>query len=143
MPLRPSQLEEPNINLTSMLDVLLTIIIFFVMVTQFEDAKEAEERQYEVKLPTVSDATALTGQPDAIVVNVLVDGSFMLRQKQINIVELEATMRGAAQNYAGQAVVIRADGKGHVQSLMDAMSACRRAGIKNISLAHRPKPSSA
>lgn len=135
MPLKTSGLEEPSINLTSMLDIVMLLIIFFMLSTQFRE----EEKQYDVKLPTVSDATALTGQPDEIVINVAADGTITVRTKQVNLEDLEAVMRQAAENFAGQAVIIRGDGSAQFQSIMDAMSACRRGGIKNISWAHRPK----
>ena len=135
MPLRTSQLDEPSINLTSMLDVVMLLIIFFMLSTQFRE----EERQYDVKLPTISDASALTGQPDEIIVNVMPDGSIRLRQEQVNLDQLEAAMRAAAAKFAGQTVVIRGDGSIPYQEIMDVMAACRRGGIRNTSLSHRPK----
>ena len=135
MPLKSSQLEEPTINLTSMLDVVMLLIIFFMLATEFSE----EERQYDVKLPTVADATALTGQPDEIVVNVSANGAISVRNAAVDLTDLEAVMRLAHEKFAGQGVIIRGDGAGQYQYVMDAMSACRRAGIKNLSLAHRPK----
>lgn len=136
MPLKTSQLEEPSINLTSMLDIVMLLIIFFMLSTQFQE----EERQYDVNLPTVADATALTGQPDEVVVNVAADGTITVRLEQVSVEELEAVMRSAVEKFAGQSVIIRGDGSGSYQTIMDVMSACRRGGIKNLSLAHRPKP---
>lgn len=135
MPLRTSPLEEPSINLTSMLDIVMLLIIFFMLSTQFQE----EEKQYDVKLPTVSDATALTGQPDELVINVSADGTITVRMEQIGVESLEAMMRSAAEKFAGQSVIIRGDGSTNLQLIMDVMSACRRGGIKNLSLAHRPK----
>lgn len=135
MPLKTSQLEEPSLNLTSMLDIVMLLIIFFMLSTQFRE----EEKQYDVKLPTVADATALTGQPDELVVNVAADGVITVRTEQVSLEDLEAVMRQAHERFAGQAVIIRGDGSGQYQYVMDAMSACRRGGIKNLSLAHRPK----
>jgi biopolymer transport protein ExbD len=135
MPLKTSQLEEPSLNLTSMLDIVMLLIIFFMLSTQFRE----EEKQYDVKLPTVADATALTGQPDELVVNVAADGTITVRTEEVSLEDLEAVMRQAHERFAGQAVIIRGDGAGQYQHVMDAMSACRRGGIKNLSLAHRPK----
>jgi biopolymer transport protein ExbD len=118
-----------------MLDIVMLLIIFFMLSTQFRE----EERQYDVKLPTVSDATALTGQPDEVVVNVAADGTITVRNEKISLTDLEAAMRLAHEKFAGQAVIIRGDGSGPYQSIMDVMSACRRGGITNLSLAHRPK----
>lgn len=137
MPLKSLPLDEPTINLTSMLDVVMLLIIFFMLGTQFRE----EERQYDIQLPTVSDATALTGQPDEIVVNVSVEGTITLRGKSRSIEEVEAELKEASQTFPGQAVVVRGDGRVVLQKVMDVMAAVRRAGIRNLSLANRPQES--
>lgn len=133
MPLKTLPLEEPSINLTSMLDVVLNLIIFFMISTQFIQ----EERQYDVKLPTVSEATALSGQPDEIVVNVLSNGTFQVKGTNVGNQELELLLKTARERFPGQAVVVRADGDGKYQPVMDVLATCRRAGIRNVSLANR------
>lgn len=133
MPLKTLPLEEPSINLTSMLDVVLNLIIFFMISTQFIQ----EERQYDVKLPTVSEATALSGQPDEIVVNVMVNGTFNVKGQTVSNQELESLLKAARERFPGQAVIVRADGDGKYQPVMDVLAMCRRAGIRNVSLANR------
>lgn len=133
MPLKSLPLDEPSINLTSMLDVVLNLIIFFMISTQFIQ----EERQFDVKLPTVSEATALSGQPDEIVVNVLSNGDLVLKGKTVTAGELEAVLKFARERFPGQAVVIRADGEGKYQPVMDVLALCRRVEIRNVSLANR------
>lgn len=133
MPLKTLPLDEPSINLTSMLDVVLNLIIFFMISTQFIQ----EERQYEVKLPTVSEATALSGQPDEIIVNVLSNGNLLVKGKAVTGPELESLLKAARERFPGQAVVVRADGEGKYQPVMDVLATCRRVEIRNVSLANR------
>lgn len=135
MPLKTAPLDEPTINLTSMLDVVMLLIIFFMLGTQFKE----EERQTDIKLPSVVDNSALTGQPDELVVNVSAAGQILFRGERKTNEELEAIMRAACAAFPNQAVIIRGDGSGIYQHVMDAMSACRRAGVRNLALAHRPK----
>lgn len=134
MPLKTLPTDEPSINLISMLDVLLFLVMFFMIGTQFA----AEERQYDIQLPTVADATALTGQPDAIVVNVSAAGAVTVRSENKTLTELAALLQEARTRFPGQAVIIRGDGAGRYQLVMDVMSTCRQAGIRSISLAHKP-----
>jgi biopolymer transport protein ExbD len=134
VPLKSLPLDEPTINLTTMLDVVMLLIIFFMIGTQFTE----EERQYDIRLPTVADVTALTGQPDEIIVNVNAEGVITVRTEQQSLSELEATLRAARDRFPGQAVVVRGDGRGQYQHVMDAMAAARRAGIRNLSLANQP-----
>ncbi len=134
MPLKSLPLEEPSINLTTMLDVVMLLIIFFMLGTQFTEA----ERQYDIQLPTVADTAALTGQPDEIVVNVQEDGQITVRTERRTLAELEALLIEARERFPGQTVIVRGDGRAVYQQIMDVMSTVRRAGIRNLSLANRP-----
>jgi biopolymer transport protein ExbD len=134
MPLKTIPLDEPGINLTSMLDVVMLLIMFFMAGTQFKDV----ERQYDIQLPTVQDATAVSGLPDEIVVNVQRDGQLVVRAEVRTPEGLEALLREARERYPGQAVVVRGDADVPYRHIMQAMGACRRAGIRNLSLAYRP-----
>ncbi len=135
MPLKTEPLEEPSINLTSMLDVVMLLIIFFMVGTKFSE----EERQTGIQLPSVSENFALSGQPDEIVVNVDFDGKVGVRGEDQTLETLRAMLEGAKEAFPGQAVVIRGDGRCEYQLVMDVFSACKDAGIKNVSVAHTPK----
>ncbi|MBX3440130.1 MAG: biopolymer transporter ExbD, partial [Planctomycetaceae bacterium] len=76
MPLKTQQPEEPALNLTPMIDIVLLLVIFFMVGTQFTEA----ERQYQIDLPAVSVAQPLTALPDEIVVNVAKDGSVQVKK---------------------------------------------------------------
>lgn len=134
MPLKSLPLDEPGINLTTMLDVVMLLIIFFMLGTQFTE----DERQYDIQLPTVADTTALTGMPDEITVNVQADGVVTVRTERKSLDELESLLVEARQRFPGQVVLIRADGRVVYQDVMDVMSVVRRSGIRNLSLANRP-----
>ncbi|MBS0262006.1 MAG: biopolymer transporter ExbD [Planctomycetes bacterium] len=131
MPLKVEPLEEPYLNMTPLVDVILNLLIFFMLGTSF--AKD--ERQFDVELPSVSHAEPLTNPPDEIVINVYADGHVVVNQKALSAPELEALLSDARQRYAEQAVLIRGDGKGNYQSIMDVLSVCQQAGLHNYSLA--------
>ena len=131
MPLKVEPLEEPYLNMTPLVDVILNLLIFFMLGTSF--AKD--ERQFDVELPSVSHAQPLTSPPDEIVINVYSDGHVVVNQKPLSAPELESFLVDARQRYADQAVLIRGDGRGNYQSVMDVLSVCQRAGVHNYSLA--------
>lgn len=135
MPLKTPELEEPQINLTSMLDIVLLLVYFFMIGSQFT----TDERQYDIQVPSVADNLPLTEQPDEVVVNVSAEGVITIKGQVHDNVGMENLLRLARENFPNQAVVIRGAGEGRYQVVMDVMSACRRAGIRNISLAHRPR----
>ena len=135
MPLKTEPLEEPAINLTSMLDVVMLLIIFFMVGTKFSE----EERQTDIQLPTVSENVAMTGQPDEIIVNVTVDGKVSVRNESHSLESLKAMLESAHQVFPGQRVLIRGDGESKLQLAMDVLSTCKAAGINSVSLAHTLK----
>jgi len=133
--LKTQALDEPGLNLTPMIDVVFLLIIFFIVGTEFRDM----ERQYEVQLPTVTDAQPLTELPDPLTVSILRDGNMTLGADRKSLEQLERDLRQARENYAEQAVVIRADGEGKYQFVMNVLEVCQRAKIKNVSLPARLK----
>jgi len=125
---------EPTLNLTPMIDIVFLLIIFFMVGTQFTE----QERQYEVQVPSVSDAPPpLTSHPDEIIVNVAPDGKVSIRDEQLTIVGLQQRLSQARENYADQTVVVRGSGPDPYQNVMDVLAACHRAKINHISLANR------
>jgi biopolymer transport protein ExbD len=135
VPLKAEPLEDPQINLTPMIDVVLNLLIFFMLGTRFADM----ERQFDVQLPSVSAAQPLTNPPDEIVVNVFADGRIVVKQELLSLAELESRLKVAQGRYADQAVLIRGDGQGVYQNVMDVLGACHRARITNFSLATQLK----
>lgn len=135
MPLKSDSLEEPVLNLTPMIDVVFNLIIFFMVGTRFADM----ERQFDINLPQVSDAQPLTSPPDEIVVNVFGNGRIVVGEETLTLQQLRARLEEAHARYADQAVMIRGDGQGVYQHVMDVLSTCHAARITNFSLATQLK----
>ena len=135
MPLKSEPLEEPVLNLVPMLDVVFNLIIFFMVGTRFADM----ERQFDVNLPQVSDAQPLTGTPDEIVINVFEDGRIVVSGETFTQAKLLDHLQQAQARYADQAVLVRGDGRGAYQHVMDALATCHAAKIHNFSLATQLK----
>ncbi len=135
MPLKVEPLEEPYLNMTPMVDVILNLLIFFMLGTRFAE----EERQLNIQLPTVAHAQSLTAPPDEMIVNVFADGHIVFNQKPTSPAELELLLAAASARYKDQAVLVRGDGKGQYQAVMDVLSICQKAGIHNYSLATQLK----
>lgn len=133
MPLKVEAPDEPTMNMTPMIDVVLLLVIFFMVGTQFSE----EENQFDIQLPTVAQAEPLTGGPDALTVNVQRDGSMLLNSRTVTASDLERELRAAQARYARQAVIVRGDGPGPYQHVMTVLDICRRAQIVNIQLANR------
>lgn len=133
MPLKTEQIEEPILNLTPMIDIVLLLIIFFMVGTKFSDA----ERQFDIKLPTVSDALPLSSLPDELIVSISRTGELLLGEQPIALADLESRLKSAVERYNDQAVVVRGDAEGSYQNVMDVLAICHRVGVRNLSLANR------
>ena len=135
MPLKTEPLDEPGIDLTSMLDVVMLLIIFFMIGTRFSE----EERQTDIQVPTAADNSSLSGAPDEIVLNVSAEGQMIVKGEPLTPNALIVVLKVAQDGFPNQGVIIRGDGRCRYQQIMDAFSACKEAGIRNISVAHLPK----
>jgi len=133
MPLKTEAVEDPQLNLTPMVDVVFLLNIFFLLGTRFAET----ERQYDIQLPTVSVAQPVTAVPDDIIVNVRRDGEIQIGNEVVPLEQLAARLTAARENYPDQGVVIRGDREGPYQHVIDVLNACKRAQITNVSLAYR------
>ncbi len=133
MPLKPQTAEEPGLNLTPMIDIVFLLIIFFMVGARFTE----EDTEYEVELPTVSEAQPLTSLPDELVINIMLDGKVIVKGKELTMEELESILVEARKNYSEQSVLVRGAGEGTFQNVMSVLEICNRAKISNVSLANR------
>lgn len=131
MPLKIQPLEEPQLNLTPMIDIVFNLLIFFMVGTRFADL----ERQFDVHLPQVSAAQPLTSLPDEIVINVFNDGKIIVRREELSREQLLERLIEARERYSDQAVLIRGDGAADFQQIADVLAICHKADIRNFSLA--------
>ena len=134
MPLKMEPLEEPNLILTPVIDIMLLLLIFFMVATEFAD----EERHFDIELPTTSDVAALMSLPDPATVSVTAAGEVFLQGESVAVPDLEQRLAAMRQNDPGQAVLVRGDGAAAYQRIIDVLAAVKRAGIASVSLANRP-----
>lgn len=134
MPLKAFNTEdEPTINMTPMIDCVFLLLIFFMVGTTFSK----QERQLDVKLPTVATAAPLTSTPDEIVVTIVSNGVVQLGAEKLSLTQLQAHLVQAKKRFAEQAVVVRGSGPDPYQFVADVLEVCEQAEISSISLASR------
>jgi biopolymer transport protein ExbD len=133
MPFKMEPVEEPHINLTPLVDIVFNLLLFLMLATHFA-ADDDAERKFDVQLATASNAKPLTALPDEMIVNVAANGQITLNGKPRKLGELEADLAAAKKNYADQAVLIRGEGDGRYQNVVDVLAACDRAKINAVSL---------
>ena len=131
MPLKMHFDEQPAMNLTSMIDVLFLLIIFFMVGTKFSDM----ERSLEVQVPKVTDAGPANEAPQARQIRVRRDGRVLLDQTEISVELLTIELARLQRDHPGLAIVVRGDGDGAFQNVAEVLAACRKAGIQRLDVA--------
>ena len=133
MPLKIQLDEPPVLNLTSMLDVMFLLVIFFMAGSKFTEM----ERKIPLRVPQVSDAKALTPAPEKRVVNVYQDGQITLDRQTVSLAELKARLMAARRQYGDLGVLVRGDATGQFQRVADVLNTCKQAGIAELAISVR------
>jgi biopolymer transport protein ExbD len=133
MKLQPKEHEEPEMNLTSLIDVVLLLLIFFMVSTTFVD-----ESRIKLQLPQASTEPAAEQKKDPIEVAVTATGEYRVNG-QVLINTSQATLAAAVSKLAGEKrdlpITIRADARATHQAVVTAMDVLGRLGFRAISIA--------
>jgi biopolymer transport protein ExbD len=133
MPLKIHHDETPTLNLTSMIDVLFLLIIFFMVATKFDEM----ERNIEVAVPEVAQAGEAAPPRQPLVVSVLADGRMELDGSAVTADELTAKLSAARTPLTEPTVVIHGDAQCAFQHVASALGACRQAGVSELGITVR------
>ena len=132
MNLQPSTPDEPEVNLTPLIDVVFLLLIFFMVSTTFE-----HQSRIQIELP---EATAEATRPEDESLEIIIDaqGRFFIGDEQVVNTELK-TLKGAISKTVGERegipVIIRADATTPHQAVITALDATSQLGLTRISLA--------
>lgn len=133
MPLKTQHDDAPSLNLTSMIDVLFLLIIFFMVATKFDEL----ERNIDVAVPEVSQAGEGASPPSPLVVVVQSDGRVELDGQCVTLDELTARLAAARTALGEPSVIIRGDAQCAFQHVAGALAACRQAGVSELGITVR------
>src|SRR5438309_983990 len=125
MPLKLQHDEMPTLNLTSMIDVLFLLVIFFMVATKFDEM----ERNIQVAVPQVAQAGEGMSPARPLIVEVLADGKFQLDGALMTEEQLAAKLSAARTPLTEPTVVIHGDASCPFQHVASALGACRQAGV--------------
>jgi biopolymer transport protein ExbD len=134
MNLRPRRaLEEPEINVVSLIDVVLLLVVFFILSSRFTD-----EGRLRVHLPHASAVPTERVGSEPLVVSVTEAGGYLVNQHEL-INSSPETLRAALLKEAGTSrnmpVTLRADARATHQSVITAMDVLGRLGFAEINVA--------
>jgi len=132
--LSPRQAEEPDVNLTPMIDVVFLLLLFFMVSTSF-----IRESSLKVDLPEATgEALAEQDTPIDIVINT--DGKFTINDVVLmkpTREQLSAQLRLSVGDNTDPHIIISADAGSEYQFIVTAMDTAQALGYSRLTLATR------
>jgi biopolymer transport protein ExbD len=131
--------DDFEINVISLIDVMLTLLMFFVLTTTF-----VQHTHMKVTLPQATTAEQID-QREALTIMIDRDGHYYVDNNEVLNPALD-TLSEAIERVAGddhdRPVTLRADAMTPHQSVITAMDALGRLGFTRLSIATTPAQAS-
>ncbi|MCZ4294144.1 ExbD/TolR family protein [Vibrio sinaloensis] len=125
---RQQRQEEAQVDLTSMLDIVFIMLIFFIVTSSF-----VRESGVEVNRPTASNVVS---QKEAgIFVAITSANDIYIDKRVVDVERVQATLEHLMLDKPDASLVIQADEHAYSGTVVKVMDAAKSAGVRNIALA--------
>lgn len=134
MKLSAGKVEEPDVNLTPMIDVVFLLLLFFMVSTSF-----IRESSLKVDLPQAT-GQVLPEQDLAIDIVINAEGHFIVNGvtlKTPSLDQLSAHLKQAVGENIDPHIIISADANAEYQNIVTAMDIAQQLGYSRLTLATR------
>jgi len=129
----PRRSEEPDLNMTSLIDVVLLLLIFFMVSTRFVD-----ESRLSIRLPEAGLKPEQVELRDPVEIEITAEGGYRVNGRALinnSPDTLSVALGRAAEGDRSVPVTIRADARAMHQSVVTAMDVAGRLGYRQINIA--------
>ena len=133
MKFQPRRTEEPDLNMTSLIDVVLLLLIFFMMSTRFID-----ESRLTIRLPEAGIEVREAEVRDPVEIEVTAEGGYRVNGRALvnnSPDTLSVAVGRAADGNRAVPITIRADARATHQKVVTAMDVVGRLGYRQINIA--------
>ena len=124
---------QQEVNLTSLIDVVFLLLIFFMVSTSF-----VKQSQINISLPQADSSTVVEEPPEQIDIMITVTGTYLVNGREL-INNRPETIRNALQKVStgrnNISMIISADANAKHQHVVTAMDVAGRLGFTHISIA--------
>jgi biopolymer transport protein ExbD len=133
MKLSLRQRTQPEVNLTSLIDVVLLLLIFFMVSTSF-----VKQSQIAIRLPQADSAAVVEELPEQVDIMITATGTYFVNGREL-INNRPETIRNALRRVSGGnsdlPLTISADANARYQNVVTAMDVAGRLGFVQINIA--------
>ena len=122
--------EDMGLSLTSLIDVIFLLLIFFIVTTTLIDPT----KKLEIQLPEAKAAS-----PDTKSIPVTIElgrrGAVTLNGKAVRLNTLERRLKELAKNNRKKSAIVRADRRLDYGQVVKVLGICRASGFLDIGIA--------
>ncbi|CCN69264.1 ExbD/TolR family protein [Vibrio nigripulchritudo] len=124
--------EEATVDLTSMLDIVFIMLIFFIVTSSF-----VKESGVEVNRPQAAHASS---QKDAgIFIAITASNDVFIDKRRVDVERVQAVLETLLLDKPDASLVIQADKHSYNGTVVEVMDAAKGAGVDKIALATEEK----
>lgn len=117
--------RKPTINITSLIDVMFLLLIFFMVSSTFKD-----EQAIEITLPQAG--TGVAQELEFTEILVTRDGAYRMAEGEIGESALRMAIGSLIRDDPNAKVVLRADADADWQPIVSAIDILRDVGVENL-----------
>jgi biopolymer transport protein ExbD len=132
MQLRDKPRKKVFINITSLIDVIFMMLLFFMITSTFLE-------QPGIKLELPAARTTANSEPQEYVLTVDKKGELFLNRQPLTLAELEAEIRKVLPLMKDSALVLKADQEITHGLVVRVMDMARRGGVKKLIIGTKPE----
>lgn len=136
MNLRAEKPVDPEVNLTSLIDVVLLLLVFFMVTTSF-----VREAEIAIRLPEGGEEGSASPASEGVEVSVTAQGRYLINGRGL-VDSRSDTLRAALRRVKDEAIddqlVIYADGNASHQAVVTVMDAAARTGYVDVRIVTDP-----
>ena len=121
--------QRPVIQLAPLVDIAFWALMFFMIIAVFNQM----EVQVNLTLPKSKTAIQSAQSSGKIVINITKDGRFIVNQKEYTGSGLAVMLEQVSKLFPNQQVIIRADELTYHKYVIQALDACGRSNLADVS----------
>lgn len=125
--------DEPEVNMTSMIDVVFLLLIFFMVSTSF-----TKQSQLSIRLPQADNSGVIEEASESIDLMITEQGTYLVNGREL-VNNKPETIRNALQKISGGntdlPITISADANARHQYVITAMDVAGKLGFVQINIA--------
>jgi len=120
--------RKVSINIISLIDVVLLLLIFFMLTSSFVE-------QPGLKLDLPNTKSSVSEKSNKMEISILADGEMFLNGKAVSLNELEDIIRNQIKDIKDKSLLLRADKNVPYGKVVKVMDIARISGLEKIIIA--------